>query len=1019
MIDQKIVKVVTMDKSFIEGQLYTRKEVHDILSPNTNFTQGNGTWGLQGIIRIRPDLADYVLFVTYGREQSGHKFDETIHSDGTFEWQSQPSQRISDRIIQELIHSENNSIYLFLRENKLDDYKYMGKLRYVRHDPKRECPVYFTWKIVNESRGKISAYDSIEILNLSTRTYNCLMRHGYRNIRALMELTEEICLEMKNLGRKSTDEILAKQQELIKEYDILTICGIDNFENSNKDEIKNLNLSLRAKNVLINNKILTLKQFAQLKENEIREFLHCGELTVRELICKQREIIRDNWQVQIELLKGNIDEISEDNYSILIEDVFNNSTANILRNKGIFNLGDLRILNADISNFEELDILYLIKSLKDFKIPFKKLIYNKIIEIVKKPKKDGTPNKEWMRDLTILNNRAQGQTLLDSGKDYALTRERVRQLEKQTISKFQDAYYFGKFEIYLKSFLKNSNYAFSNDFQNSLNELSNLFTFILKEGEFSNLHYYKNYDLFIFGNDWIKNYKEIISKLPDIILFDEINVYIEKVQNELKLNDVHIEKQDIEKLFKIEFSDKYGAYSKNRITNSDKYEIVLQKNYPNGIDIYDENQMQEFIRLCGDVFSNEDLNYNIRAVGARVASICIPIGRGIYGLKSMFLKSRELIEPIYDFIIRSDRDVFATGGLFLKFEDLLKVIGVKNRYYLHSILKEYYGNDLYFKRDYIYKDRASYSIKEEVINFIKSSREPLSKKQIRDVFPGVSDATLQNYLTEKGILNYFGKYIHIDNLDITAEDIEIVKNIIDRLVSDNKIHHTNELFTVLSIKYNCFIDKCGIKYQYMLFSVIEELFEFDYEWKRPYFARKGVVITDEYERIKNFVSLYDEIALDEIKDFTNSQGIGINNILDMVNSLNDEFIFKNDKTLIRLDKFFKDESDAIKVIDIIERVVSKNNIFSASSINTYNMFPEGYEWNQWILYSLIKKYSDKVNAITNNRQFRSSHGKVDSKVIFIDKKLNILTFGDLINYLKKLGINGNALDLYLSENRLA
>lgn len=868
------------------------------------------------------------------------------------------------------------------------------------------------------SVAKLCGDMSIEILNLSVRTYNCLMRHGYRTIKLFMELTEEVCLEIKNLGRKSTDEIITKQQELIKEYDILTICGIDNFKNSDRDEIKNLNLSLRAKNVLINNNILTLKQFAQLKENEIREFLHCGEITVIELLCKQKEIIRDNRQVQIELLKGRIDEISEYNYNILIEDVFNDSATNILKNKGIFSLGDLRVLLADDSDFEELDILYLVKSLKNFKFPFKALIYNKLLEIIKKPKKDGTPNKEWMRDLTILNNRALGQTLLDSGKDYALTRERVRQLEKHTILKFQNDYYFGKFEIYLKSFFRNSNYAFSDNFQNSLNELSNVFVFILKEGKFSSLHYYKEYDLFIIGKDWVGNYKEIISKLPDVILFDEVNIYIEKIQNELKLNDIQIDIQDIERLLKIDYSNKYGAYSKNRITNSNKYEIVLQKHYPDGIDIYDENQMREFIRLCGDVFSKEDLNYNIRAVGARVASICMSIDRGIYGLKSIFLKDRNLLEPIYDFIIKSNRDVFATGELFLKFEDLLNRIGIKNRYYLHSNLKEYYGNDLYFKRDYIYKDKFSSSIKEELINFIKSSRTPISKKQLKEVFPGVRDATIQNYLTEKGILNYFGKYIHIDNLDITAEDIEIIRNIIDRLVYDNKIHHTNELFTVLSIKYNCFIDKCGIKYQYMLFSVIEELFEFNYEWKRPYFARKGVFITDEYERIKNFVSLYDEISLDEIKDFTSSHSIGINNILDMVNSLNDEFIFKNDKTLIRIDEFFKDENDAIKAIELIERIVSRNNIFSAASINTFYMFPEGYEWNQWILYSLINKYSDAVNAITNSRQFRSSHGKVDSKVIFIDKKLNIYSFGELMNYLRKLGLQGNELVKYLSENRL-
>jgi hypothetical protein len=96
---------------------YTREEVHEIFSPDTRFTPQRGTWGLQGIVAIpeRPD--SYVFFVTFGRIQGDHAFDESITEDGVLTWQSQPKQRLSDSAIQDFINHDDrtDSIHLFLR----------------------------------------------------------------------------------------------------------------------------------------------------------------------------------------------------------------------------------------------------------------------------------------------------------------------------------------------------------------------------------------------------------------------------------------------------------------------------------------------------------------------------------------------------------------------------------------------------------------------------------------------------------------------------------------------------------------------------------------------------------------------------------------------------------------------------------------------------------------------------------------------------------------------------------------
>ncbi len=135
---------------------YTRKEVHDIFDPAATFTPGAGLWGLQGIVNIRDRPGDVVFFVTFGRQQGQHAFDESISSDGVLRWQSQPGQTLSDESIRKFIaHDEQtNSIYLFLRtadringEPRL--YTYLGKLKYHAHDTGREKPVYFVWQLLN------------------------------------------------------------------------------------------------------------------------------------------------------------------------------------------------------------------------------------------------------------------------------------------------------------------------------------------------------------------------------------------------------------------------------------------------------------------------------------------------------------------------------------------------------------------------------------------------------------------------------------------------------------------------------------------------------------------------------------------------------------------------------------------------------------------------------------------------------------------------------------------------------
>ena len=69
--------------------------------------------------------------------------------------------------------------------------------------------------IDKEPEGKEKALDmNIDELELSVRSYNCLKRAGINTVAELINKTSDEMMKVRNLGRKSLEEVLAKLKEL-------------------------------------------------------------------------------------------------------------------------------------------------------------------------------------------------------------------------------------------------------------------------------------------------------------------------------------------------------------------------------------------------------------------------------------------------------------------------------------------------------------------------------------------------------------------------------------------------------------------------------------------------------------------------------------------------------------------------------------------------------------------------------------------------------------------------------------
>jgi hypothetical protein len=209
---------------------YSRKEIHDIFSPDTSFTAGAGYWGISGIIKVPFTEKDYIFLVTYGQKQADHEFNESIDNNGILTWQSQPSQSLHTPQILNLINHNylKDNIYLFLRTNEKNNYKYMGLLAYVEHDNQREKPVYFKWQILD---WDVSDYSKSEnnstteekyVLTLSEEKEDYIANN--RKGKSTKEFFNNRNVDFEGEIRKNT--ILGKKgEEIVAEYEKIRLIG--------------------------------------------------------------------------------------------------------------------------------------------------------------------------------------------------------------------------------------------------------------------------------------------------------------------------------------------------------------------------------------------------------------------------------------------------------------------------------------------------------------------------------------------------------------------------------------------------------------------------------------------------------------------------------------------------------------------------------------------------------------------------------------------------------------------------
>ncbi len=596
-----------------------------------------------------------------------------------------------------------------------------------------------------ENNLKISILDqSINILDLSVRPYNCLVNKGVATIGDLIRLGQDELLATKNFGHKSLREItkklskynlklgLAQQDEysfdpatVAEEYDNLPVAALE--------------LSVRATNCLQGANINTVGQLLRLSNQDLMGLANLGRKTLTELREKLREI-RNNSKLAAQpepitnysscnlddkkILAGLATPTKNLVLTVRVRKVLDTQQIEYLyqlvqltekdllrwKNFGRKSLYELKNKLAEydlhlgltitpeqikkIQSFEEIvspqelsiRFLEIIEELKVEEIPFLKKRENQLVR-----------ERLWPEEV-------KKRTLEAIAADWSTSRERVRQIEKKARQKINQQYR-KNLEIIVE---KINSEIFSSGGLAVISQLPiQLYTTDAQRqriiDELLSFHYKDiffdwKYDL-VSGNgeDWLNHICRLVRKniqmkctnklfSPDIL--DDAIAYI---ISEYNLNATHVFEPLKNKMIDRErITSSGGLLCFGKMNKQDKAGLAFKNCFPDGLEIHKQSEL--LLTKLQEYDPTAFQNTSPRSVIARLADHpdIFLWGRGFYVHRETVDYDNNLVTMAADWILlRFDRGhpKFNVDLPFDRFKALLEQGGIPNEYALYTLIR--------------------------------------------------------------------------------------------------------------------------------------------------------------------------------------------------------------------------------------------------------------------------------------------------------------------------------------------
>jgi predicted transcriptional regulator len=864
---------------------------------------------------------------------------------------------------------------------------------------------------------------------------------GITTVENLLDLSYQSLSNIKNIGKKSIEEILVCQEKL-RDYGLQTESAPDQKDIILlHDSINSLNLSVRSTNALNNYGIITIEDLLELKDQTLDKIRNIGKKSIEEIITIRENIkkitsYKDIFEFsnQPERLRPlyklfkHIPKFRLDRYFCDYLSCINGLDAEFYAMlESIHTINDLpSIFELACENDKKIsDFLRLLTVLA---LDVKKFLNDIAKKIFLNPK--------YRRVVEVLQKRINGKTLQEISDEIGLTRERIRQIENKGTKLLIK--YLSEINLNLLEFINIEYHCEDimtiselNKYLNGI-ECLDLFIYILETKRISeNYIFNKRLNVF-YNNTIIADINAILDRiftLPDIIE--------ENKKDNILLRISHENKFPL-KVIMIEFSNIYKrkgkVYCKDKLSLTRIYDYILEKYYPTGIKLFDDKTIEYFKDRIIETFGDIRVSENNRAIYAKIQKQAVLCDRGTYIHPTYISINKKIIEEIDAFIAASPRKVIPFNELFETFkQELFLHSNINNRYFLQGILNIYLNKKYFFTRDMVSKERNA-NFTDEVEFYIKN-KGAVHKTKLFSEFNGMSQVVFSMRIKNNKNIVYIGNgwYIHADTLTIEQNDYQM-KNIIEEYVKNNPVSSRKMLELLWEVSPQ-FLTKNTIETHEKLFGILQFMFKDDFYFSRPYIGKLGVDEISNRMVIYKYLNSYNSITIPELLELCEEYHLRYSSIRSLIRNLNNEFLRINRETLVRID----DEIDEHSITEIGRLLLEKiddHGFFVASNIDDYTFFPKiDFEWNPFLLRSIVEKYMGDMIGIIDipttdiyliNSVFIDGQMKIDSyesllRNIVTTENNNepFKTRDEVIHWLKEQGlIIGNIPRCLLNESIL-
>lgn len=801
-------------------------------------------------------------------------------------------------------------------------------------------------------------FADVEVLSIpfSVRVSNVLMRNGIKTIGLLLQKTEEQLQNLRNFGRTCTEEIDARLVALREEKGPRTrkftleecrLMAKGDFSFLVGEELSDSDNEFLARCIETQEVLGEELALTCLEEPE----------NIIPILGMVREFSqRITWQQELQSALNDVPAHRRSNQAIAYINTFTqheNQRAALL---GLYPTPDAPL--STIVNSNNLNPFSLSLA-KRFLAWCRYDLREEIAQLFA-----GLYPKGRYR--LIVQQRAQKKTLGQIGSQIGLTRERIRQIETKMQRAFNARQ--GRIKIISKINADKNNASLvtpANIAEYCSEHLQELL-FLLRGCESRNFTYDNDLDVFIIGSDSLHERAfAFVEQLPDIIPVYVVSRFYQEAKEEYDLPQELVDKA-ISETYKLTG----GVYHRIKLSLANIYTEIIKEHYPDGIDVYDAATIARFRQLILDKYGPVKLPDNDRALSARIAGICILCGRGRYRLKQKQYIPKELAQRICDYIENSDMVIFMTNILFAVFEDELRKHGVDNKYYLQGILHELYEDRFAFTRDYVSKDSSITSIYPIIVNFIWGSKYPVTKEQIFEQFPGLPEIAISIATSDPEVLTYYGgTFFHVDSLKISEEEKKYLDSVIRQVVADGGIHHTKEVYAIVNAENPEIFTRNGALYPSSAGSILEYLFQNQYEFDSPFMASKGVDISSPSDRLHEFVNKHTTVTVAQISEFVRASKINVPSHLDLIDECNDRFLLTDADTLQIIENTGIDREISQRIETMILAEITQT--IRIRDLQCWGQLPVvKVPWTDWLIYSVLKKWGDQIEVAASYHQFR-------------------------------------------------